>query len=104
MPLVLRSMHTSKRKTPPLQRVPQNQYSSLRESMPMKDERRHVATFDVPTTFLYAETDEDVVMRLEGRLAELMVKMDPSLYQKYITTSSRGKLILYVKCIRPYMA
>ena len=36
-------------------------------------------------------------MRLEGRLAELMVKVDPSLYRKYITTSSKGKPILYVK-------
>ena len=60
-------------------------------------ERRHVASFDVPTAFLHALTDEDVVMRLEGRLAELMVKVDPSLYRKYITTSGKGKLILYVK-------
>ena len=36
-------------------------------------------------------------MRLEGRLTELMVKVDPSLYQKYIPTSSKGKPILYVK-------
>ena len=44
--------------------------------------RNMVATFDVPTAFLHAETDEDVVMRLEVRLAELMVKVDLSLYQK----------------------
>ena len=29
-------------------------------------ERHHVATFDVPTAFFHAETDKDVVMRLEG--------------------------------------
>ena len=33
-------------------------------------ERRHVASFDVPTAFLHALTEEDVVMRLEGRLAK----------------------------------
>ena len=63
--------------------------------MPMS--RRHVAIFDVLTSFLHAVTDEDLVMRLEGRLAKLMVKVDPSLYRKYITTSSKGKSILYVK-------
>ena len=60
-------------------------------------ETRHVATFDVPTAFLHAGTDKVVVMRPEGRLAELMVKVDPSLYQKYITTGSKRKPILYVK-------
>ena len=60
-------------------------------------ERCHVASFDVPTAFLHALTDEDVVMRLERRIAELMVKVDPSLYRKYITTSGKGKPILYVK-------
>ena len=43
-------------------------------------EQRHVATFDVTTAFLHAVTDEDVVMRLNGRLPELMVKVNPSLY------------------------
>ena len=60
-------------------------------------ERRHIAAFDIPSAFLHAETDEDVVMRLEGRLAELMVKVEPSLYRKYITTTSKGKPILWVK-------
>ena len=51
----------------------------------------------MPTAFFHAETDKDVAMRLEGRLAELMVKVDSSLYQKYITTSSKGEPILYVR-------
>ena len=45
-------------------------------------EQRHVATFDVPVAFLHAVTDKYVIMRLEGRLAELMVKVDSSLYWK----------------------
>ena len=40
-------------------------------------ERHHVATFNFPTTFRHAETDENVFTRLEGRLAELMGKVDP---------------------------
>ena len=36
-------------------------------------------------------------MLLCCRLAELMVKVDPSLYRKYITTSKKGVLMLYVK-------
>jgi hypothetical protein len=36
-------------------------------------------------------------MRLDGILAELMVKVAPSLYQKYVTTNAKGKSVLYVK-------
>ncbi len=36
-------------------------------------------------------------MCLDGILAELMVKVAPSLYQKYVTTNSKGKHILYVQ-------
>ena len=36
-------------------------------------------------------------MVLGGALAKLMVKVDPMLYQKFITTTSKGKSLLYVK-------
>lgn len=36
-------------------------------------------------------------MMLKGRLTELMVTVDPSLYQKYITVDSKGEAILYVQ-------
>jgi hypothetical protein len=60
-------------------------------------EKREVACFDIPGAFLHAETDEDVIMMLKGRLAELMVAVDPSLYRKYITVDSKGEAILYVQ-------
>ena len=60
-------------------------------------EGRHVATVDLPSAFLHTDTDEDVTMVLEGSLAELMVKVDPSLYRKYVTINSKGKSLLYVK-------
>ncbi len=36
-------------------------------------------------------------MRLDGILAELMVKVEPSLYRKFVTTNAKGKSVLYVK-------
>ena len=36
-------------------------------------------------------------MRLDGVLAELMVKVEPKLYRKYITTNAKGKPVLYVQ-------
>jgi hypothetical protein len=47
-------------------------------------ERRNVATIDIPGAFLNAYNDKETFMLLKGRLAELMVQVDPNLYQKYI--------------------
>ena len=60
-------------------------------------ERRAVAMLDIENSFLQAENDEKVLMLLRGRLAELMVKVDPSLYRKYVTSSKKGVPMLYVK-------
>ena len=40
--------------------------------------------------------DDDVHMILEGKMAEILVKLDPKLYRKYITLE-KGKSVLYVK-------
>ena len=60
-------------------------------------EERDVAKLDIPGAFLHTETDKDVIMVLEGTLAELMVQVNPYLYRKYITKKSKGKPLLYVK-------
>ena len=63
-------------------------------------ERRCVATFDIPGAFLNAdcdENDDEVIMILRGRLAELMVQVAPNMYRKFITVDGRGTPILYVK-------
>ena len=60
-------------------------------------ERRAVAMLDIENAFLHAENDEKVLVLLRGRLAELMVKVDPSLYRKYVATSEKGVTMLYVK-------
>ena len=60
-------------------------------------EERAVACFGISGAFLHAKTDEDVIMMLKGRLAELMVMVEPSLYRKYVTTDSKGEPILFVQ-------
>ena len=46
-------------------------------------EGKVAAIIDIPGAFLQAKNDEFVVMLLRGKLAEMMVKIDPSVYQKY---------------------
>ena len=58
---------------------------------------RDVACYDIPGSFLHADSDEDIMMILKGRLAELMVQVAPTLYRKYISVDRKGTAILYVK-------
>jgi hypothetical protein len=61
-------------------------------------ERRSFATSDLPGAFCNTPlTDETVIMILRGELCELMVRADPKLYRKYVTTDRRGKPLLYVQ-------
>jgi hypothetical protein len=59
-------------------------------------ERRDVATVDIPGAFMQADMDEVVHMKLEGQMAELLVRLDPKLYRKYLH-SNNGKPVLYVE-------
>jgi hypothetical protein len=58
---------------------------------------RDVACLDIPDAFLHADSDKDITMILKGRLAELMVKVAPNLYRKYISVDANGSAILYIK-------
>jgi hypothetical protein len=60
-------------------------------------EGRHVAVTDIPGAFLHADMEEDGHMLLEGTIAKLIVKLDPSLYRKYIWEYRNYKPMLYVK-------
>ncbi len=60
-------------------------------------EQQDVATCDIPGAFLHADKPDYVLMQLDGILAELMVKVAPSIYRKYVTTNSKGKPVLYVQ-------
>jgi len=61
------------------------------------NEHRDVATCDIPGAFLQADNPDFVLMRLDDILAELMVKIAPKLYCKYVTTNAKGKAVLYVQ-------
>jgi len=47
--------------------------------------------------------ETDAYMLLEGTLAELIVKLEPSLYRKYIWKNKNGKPMLYVKLRKAYV-
>ncbi len=57
-------------------------------------ENRDMATCDIPGAFLQADNPDFVLMCLDGILAELMVKVTPNLYHKYVTTNAKGKPVL----------
>jgi hypothetical protein len=58
---------------------------------------RDLTCFDIPGAFLHADSDEDIIMILKGRLAKLMVQVAPNLYRKYISVDRKRKAILYMK-------
>ena len=56
-----------------------------------------MATFYIPGAYIHTETDEGVIMLLEGALYEIMVKVSPKIYKNYVIVSSKGKMLLYVQ-------
>jgi hypothetical protein len=50
----------------------------------------------IPGAFMQAGNDKLVHMQLEGTMAELLVRLDPKLYRKYVQTIN-GKLVVYVE-------
>ena len=59
-------------------------------------EGRQVMTADVPGAFMQVDVDEIVHVRLTGTMAELLTKVDPVLYTKYMGTE-RGEPVMYVQ-------
>eukprot|EP00957_Ditylum_brightwellii_P156405 11903885-Ditylum_brightwellii.AAC.1 len=60
-------------------------------------EGKDVATTNIPGAYLNADMDDYVVMVLEGKLAELLVKTAPNIYRKYLGVGKDNKLVLYVQ-------
>ena len=60
------------------------------------EEKRHVAVVDIPNAFVQTKMDDKVVMKLRGKLAEIMVMMAPEIYKKYIVVEN-GTPVLYVQ-------
>ena len=62
-------------------------------------EGRDVATLDIPGAFLQARVpkdDRDVHVVLDGRMAELLAKISPETYRKYLHRR-RGHALIYCK-------
>ena len=54
---------------------------------------------DVPSDFMHTPMepkDPKVHTALQGKLEDLMVKVDPKLYSKLFSTDSKRRMILYV--------
>jgi len=62
-------------------------------------ENREVAVIDIPGAFMQADMDELVHVRFNGRMAELLVEIDPRLYMPYITYE-KGQMVLYVELLK----
>ncbi len=62
-------------------------------------EERDVATVDIPGAFMQADIDEVVHVKFEGEIAEMLVKLDPKLYRKYVKDEN-GKTVLYVELLK----
>ena len=63
-------------------------------------EEQDIATVDVKTAFLHADNDKEIFMQLRGKIVELLVQLEPTMYQKYVTTGPNGEPILYVRLLK----
>ena len=67
-------------------------------------QQRTVAIGDISGAFVQSDMEGDTVhVKLEGKMAELFVKLDPKLYRKYIHDEN-GRTVMYAKLKKPYMA
>jgi hypothetical protein len=56
-----------------------------------------VATFDIPGAFMQAIMEDLVHMKLEGKMAKLLVKLDPKLYRKHVYGTLKAALLFWRK-------
>jgi hypothetical protein len=66
-------------------------------------EELDVATVYIPGAFMQAGIGEVVHIRFEGEIAEMLVRMDPKLYGKYLRDEN-GKAVLYVELLKALRA
>ena len=62
-------------------------------------EEGDVATVNLPDAFLHTDVDpndDTICMTQHGKLAELMVKVNPMSYRKYVIHNDKGHMVLYV--------
>ena len=59
-------------------------------------EGQAVAVLDIANAFLHAQNDEKFIMLLHDKFSKMMVRIDPSMYQNYVTYSKNGEPMLHV--------
>ena len=62
-------------------------------------EGRHVATTDIPGAFIQATMDDDVWIRFEGKMVNILVSIDKDLYGPCVCKYN-GKTFIYAKAIK----
>ena len=62
-------------------------------------EHRCVGIVDVPGAFMQAEDNDGTIMRIDGRMAEMLMEIDHEAYAPYITSES-DRPVLYVELKR----
>ena len=58
-------------------------------------EQRHVVTVDIPGAFMQSDIDEEVHIKLEGEIADLLIRRDPS--YKEFAAQEKGKTVIFTK-------
>ena len=53
-------------------------------------EGQKLAIVDIGTAFLHADNDKEVLMKLRGKIVELLVQLEPTMYRKYVTVEPNG--------------
>ena len=67
-----------------------------------RSQERDVAVIDIPNAFIQTRIHNDkdkVILRLRGKLADLLIKMAPEIYCKHITINRKGETVLYVRAL-----
>jgi hypothetical protein len=59
-------------------------------------EGRDVVTIDLPGVFMQSDMEGGVYMKLKGVMAEVILKIDPKKYKKYVVQEG-GHDVIYVK-------
>jgi len=66
-------------------------------------ENRYIMVSDITGAFLHADMEDNVHVPLEGTVAEMIIKLDRTIYRKHIWYNKHGKPMLYVQLRKPYM-
>ena len=62
-------------------------------------ERRVVTVADIPGAFMHSDMDPDVYMRIDGLMAELLLEVDRSAYEPYLTYE-KNQPVIYVEMLK----